>query len=175
MVVRMRPDQLPRALRAEGERIRRAIPKAARAAAQRFKARLVARTDELGITDQGILKNSWRVGTGGGRDDAGRFTAGSGGTVARVYSDAPHAGVIELGARPHAVSLEGREAIARWAMRKLNLSEKEAEHAAFAIAKKIEKVGQKPRYLVRDCLDDARRYFGEELSRVVASGAGAES
>lgn len=161
MVVRMRPDQLPRALRAEGERIRRAIPKAARAAAQRFKARLVARTDELGITDTGILKNSWRVTPGGDAD----------GAVATVYSDAPHAGVVELGARPHVVSLEGRESIARWAMRKLGLDEKEAERASFAIAKKLELVGQKPRYLVRDALPDARRYFAEELVRVMSSGS----
>ena len=158
MVVRLRPDQLPGALRGEGARIRRAIPKAARAAAMRLKSRLVQRTDELGITDTGILKNSWRVGAGG-----------ESGAAATVYSDAPYAGVVELGARPHAVSLDGRQSIARWAMRKLGLDEKEAERAAFAIAKKLELVGQKPRYLVRDCLPDAKRYFAEELVRVMSS------
>lgn len=157
MVTRIRADQLPRALRAEGERIARGIPKACRAAAQRFKARLVARTDELGITDTGMYKNGWRV------------SAGEGETAAQVYNDAPYAGVIELGARPHPVSAEGREAIARWAMRKLGLGETEAKSAAFLIARKLQAEGQKGHFVVRDLIPEARRYFAEELSRVLSS------
>lgn len=167
-MIKMRPEKLPRALRGEAARTRQAIKIGAHAAAQRFKARLVARTDELGITDRGILKNSWRASAGGGRDTAGRFMAANG-VLAQVYSDAPHAGVVELGARPHAVSAEGLEAIKQWAMRKLGLDEKQAEAAAHGIAKKLALVGQKPRYLVRDVLPDARRYLAEEISRVMTS------
>lgn len=67
--------------------------------------------------------------------------------------DAPHAGIVELGARPHKVSAEGIEAITRWAMLKLHLPESEARSAAYAIAKRIGERGQKGTYIVRDNLD----------------------
>lgn len=154
-MINLRAEQVPAVMRQHEERARKAIRVAAVGAAHRFKARLVARTDELGITDTGIFKNAWRVATGIGN------------ALAEVYNDAPYAGILELGARPHKVSAEAREAIKRWAMRKLQLEEAEAEHAAWAIAKKIEAEGVKPHYIVRDLLRTAQRYLREEMKRAM--------
>ena len=61
-----------------------------------------------------------------------------------IVYDAPHAGVIEFGADPHPVSREGRANIAKWARRKLGLSEKEAIRASYAIAAKIRTTKTEP-------------------------------
>ena len=44
----------------------------------------------------------------------------------------------------------------------------EALKIAWAIAKKIEKYGQKGRYVMRDALPVAKQFFHEELIRAVA-------
>lgn len=144
---------LKAALIGESKRASRALPKAAIAAARKFVRHLVERTDEMGITDRGILKNSWR--------------AERRGNGATVFSDAPHAGIVELGARPHKVSKEGRENIAAWAMRKLGLSAEEAQAASWAFVKKLNVKGQEPTYLVQDAIPAARRFFAEEFARVM--------
>ncbi len=148
------PGDLGKKLMEDGARRKGALPKAAIAAARKFRTLLVQRTDELGITDTGALKNSWR---------AERTKDG-----ATVFSDCPYAGIVELGARPHPVSVEGQEAIARWAIRKLGVDEKEAKSVAFLIARKIAKEGQKPTYLVQDQLPKAVAYYREELERIIA-------
>ena len=148
------PGELGKALIADGARRKGALQKAAIAAARKFRTLLVQRTDELKITDTGALKNSWR---------AERTEDG-----AVVFSDCPYAGIVELGARPHPVSVEGQEAIARWAMRKLGVDEKEAKSIAFLIARKISKEGQKPTFLVQDQLPKAIAYYRQELERIIA-------
>lgn len=168
--IKIESKDLARVLRREGERVPRLLPMAAYAAAQRLRARIVDEIDRRKITDQGILKNSFRV-VRQNRDGGGRFL-GSGGSVA-VRSDAPHAGIVELGARPHPVSPEGRMAIARWAARKLGLSDKEAERASWAIANRIRERGQAPTYVVRSCLADGVRYYGEEIVRMLNSRSAA--
>jgi hypothetical protein len=139
---------------ARAEKTRGALGKAAIAAARKFCALLVQKTDEMGITDTGALKNSWR---------AEKLPGGG----ATVYSDCPYAGIVELGARPHPVSQAGQDAIASWAIRKLGVSDKEAKSVAFLICRKIAREGQAPRYLVQNQLPKAIAYFKEELERII--------
>ena len=67
----------------------------------------------------------------------------------RIVYDAPHAVPIEFGTDPHYVSKEGIMGIKKWAQRKLGLSEKKAERAAYAIANNILKKGTDPQPYLR--------------------------
>ena len=156
--VEISAKDLGKALLREGQRVPGAVQKASIAAARRFQALLVRLTDDAGVTDTGALKNSWR---------AERTEDG-----ATVFSDCPYAGIIELGARPHPVSIEGQAAIKGWAMRKLRLSEKEAERVAFLICRKIREHGQEGHHIVQNALPMAIAYFGQELRRVLDQRAG---
>jgi hypothetical protein len=92
-------------IKREGAKVEKALARGAMGGARRFAALLADVYDNEGITYQGILKNSVK--------------AVKRGNSAAVVVDAPHAGIIELGARPHPVSREGVEAIARWVTKKL--------------------------------------------------------
>jgi len=173
--IKIKPIMLAGALRGESARVRKAMPVAAMSAGRRFAAHLANETDARGITDRGLFKSGWRV-----------LKTSDG---ASVYNDAPYAGVIELGARPHKVGREVRELLAAWAMRKLGISSagrdsagrylpgykrpsrdeqwKQAMAIAWGIAHKIETKGQAPTYMVRDSLPMARQFFAEELVRVL--------
>lgn len=153
----------------EMSKVRKMSARAATRAAHRLRAHLRAVTDEIGITDMGTYKAGFRVdGTS-------------------VVNDAPHAGIVELGARPHNVSREGIEAIARWVrrkLRKMTISKRtnrltrvkygadEALRIAFAIARKISVEGQEPRYVMRDALEVARDLYGQELALAMSGAAG---
>lgn len=152
--IKIKPEELAGTLRGEGERIRQAVKLAVRAAANKLKAYLVRQVDKLGITYQGVYKGGFRVTDNG------------------VHNDAPHAGLVERGARPHKVSKEGREAIKKWAMIKLGLAEPEAEEASWGIAKTIEKVGQEGYYVMRDALPMATQFYKEELQRILRRNRG---
>ncbi len=154
---KIEPGKLGHALLSEGKKHKKAVFTAAIAAARKFKALLVQRTDDLGITDRGQLKNSWKA----EKTDYG----------AVVFSDCPYAGIIEMGARPHPVSREGQEGIAEWAVRKLGVDEKEAKTVAFLICRKIAREGQKPKHLVSAVLPKAAIYYREELTRVMKESA----
>lgn len=206
-VVKISPAQLPEALLQEMMRMPHLHERAATRAAYRLKRYLVARTNELKINDRGTYKRSFVV------------------EKNSVTNSAPHAPIIEEGARPHKVSREGLEMIARWVRRKLrkttySLKQKrdekgrfatgdeivekkkrykrgkkiytkvekrdargrftgdvdveikvkgdEAMKIAFAIAKKIEKYGQRGRFVMRDALPMAKKFFEEELTRLIA-------
>lgn len=152
--VTIKPQDLAGALKREGARIRTALPLAGYAAAMHFAAYLADQIDARGITDRGILKGSIQV----VKNESGSST---------TAITAPHAGMVELGARPHGVSPEARQMIKEWAMRKLGLGEPEAEAASWGIARKIRAEGQKPTYVVRDSMPAAGRFFGEELVRIL--------
>ncbi len=153
--IHIRPQQLANALKREGKRVGKAIMMGSYRAAQRLKAHVANAIDEKGITDQGILKNSLRV----------VKTA----TGASLTTDAPHAGVVELGARPHKVGPVARAAIAAWCVRKLGLDPKDAARAAYFIGLKIEREGQKPTYVFRDSIPAGRTFFAEEVVKILNS------
>jgi hypothetical protein len=150
------PDKLSAAMQAEGAKQTRAVNLGAVAAARRFEALLVTKTKAAGKVDQGQFLAGWRTVVRSLSDARG---------VAAVSNDAPHAGIIELGARPHSVSAEGREALARWFMRKHGLDEKSAKAAAVGLARKIRKYGQKGTFLVRDNMGEASQFLAIEIGR----------
>ena len=94
----------------------------------------------------------------------------SGGTGARtvltVLNDAPYAGIVEHGARPHQVSLEGRAALAGWARRNIQgLKPGEDWAVAEGIARKLAAEGQKPTFFVRNELPNLNRDMVVEVER----------
>jgi hypothetical protein len=93
-----------------------AIRKGTNRGAERARAVLVRR----GPRDQGQLRASWRVTKGTERRPAWRVFRNLDARLAELRNDAPHAGIVELGARPHPVSQEGIQALARWAMRNIS-------------------------------------------------------
>lgn len=111
VVVPLTPQQLAARLKRDAERLPHAVVLGIRAGAQRGRTLLVRRSPVY----TGQFKNSWRVRS---------VPAG-----AVLSNDAPHAGIIECGARPHAVSRDGVEALREWVRRvmggevRLNLKE----------------------------------------------------
>ena len=65
------------------------------------------------------------------------------GVIGTVGSSQPSAVYLELGTKPHAVSRQGREALAEWAIKRLGVSAKEAPRVAFLVARKIARRGTK--------------------------------
>lgn len=155
--ISIKPSQVGKELATVQAKLQRVGMSAARAASYKLKAYLVRRVNDLGITDLGVYKNSFRV------------VAIPGGWA--VKNEAPHAGIIELGARPHKVSMAGIIAIAGWVKRKLGISDgNEAMDVAWAIAKKIEREGQAPRYVMLGALPMARAFYSEEFARLTSGG-----
>lgn len=136
----------PEGLAVQLRKLAQASPKVLRKglvrAARRGQPHLVGKTP----TDMGQARNSWRV------------LEGADGI--RLENSAPHAGIIEMGARPHKVNAEGKRAIAEWAMRKLGLDEAQAKSFSFALAKKIEREGQAPTYFVRGEIQKLADFIG---------------
>lgn len=83
---------------------------------------------------------------------------------ARVYNDRPYAGVIEGGRRPGS-RFPPMKLVARWAQRRLGLSEKEAARAAYPIAKAIAKRGLKGRKVMLNSLPQIYKDFRVELEK----------
>lgn len=165
---------LPDELRRREAAIRQAIVRGIRSGARRGRATLVRKTPK----DQGLMKAAWR-------DTA----TGSGvGEVAEVLNDAPYAGVVEMGARPHAVSEEGQLAIFEWAKRNManfigverhrfvkrrfkSLLDMEAKEIADAIVWRIRKHGQPPTYFIRGSLEQLSREALQEVDREIQAVA----
>jgi len=159
--------QLPGALKRRERAVLTAIARGARRGAFRGKAMLVKATP----VDQGEMRAAWKV-----RSFA--FLR----EMAEIDNDAPHAGVVEMGARPHKVSREGIEALTAWVWRhrkSLGLvtasgrarggeaAKAKARSIAWAIAKKIEKRGQRPTYFIRNLLPDIGRVAGIEIDAAI--------
>jgi len=74
---------------------------------------------------------------------------------ASVIADAPHAPMVEYGARPHFPPLAP---ITGWVWRKFDVeSWEEAEEIALSICRKIAKYGMQPRHFMLRALTDFRR------------------
>lgn len=71
-----------------------------------------------------------------------------------IVYPAPQSVWIEFGTDPHPVSEKGREKIAEWAVRKLKLSKKEAERAAWLIARKIKRKGMTAQPFLRPAVSE---------------------
>lgn len=159
--ISIKPSQLAGALRAEARHVRGAIKTGAMRAANRGKGVLVERTKEADKVGLGQYIRSF---------EALRGTSST--TLAMLVNTAPMAGVIELGARPHPVSDEGREAIARWAIRKLGVSEEEAKAIANGVAWKLRHKGQKGTYIFKNAQAELTKIFAHEVAAVLRERAG---
>ncbi|HUS27605.1 MAG TPA: HK97 gp10 family phage protein [Kofleriaceae bacterium] len=174
--IRVGLDQLPASLDLGERTIRRAISRGALAGAHRGRAVMVRATP----TDQGQLRASWKVKAGAEEFD------GVGANLAELINDAPHISIVELGARPHAVSREGWEAIYDWVRRhfrseggvhvlggggrmvarsKDGRRDPRIEAITWGIVRKIKKYGQKPTLFVRNNVDTLREVMAYELQR----------
>lgn len=156
--ITIRPKDLGRTLRGEAKFVRSSMTKAARAAAMRGVGEMVDRVQKADKVYLGQFSQSWRV------------TQDPRGIV--LYNSAPHAGIVEQGARPHPVSQEGREAIVRWAMRRLSLSEQEAIAAMTRIVAKLRVKGQKGTFLLRSAQPVLTKFYADELTRIIRAGSG---
>jgi hypothetical protein len=190
VAIKTTPAKLAGQLRGRNRATLQAIARGALRGAQRGRAIVVRETP----VDQGQLKNAWKVEPGnkamllgkGLIARAVRFVNGM--TLAELRNTAPHAGIVELGARPHPVSPEGIQAIADWALRNLDLGtvvgpvkrggggrrkmERDAREAAAmavaqAIAWKIRKYGQEPTYFVKGCLPALHQAVEVEVSKAI--------
>jgi hypothetical protein len=95
-VVKVTPGRLGAFLKANALRQHKAFEQGVKTAKLRGVALLKQRTP----VDTGVMKSAWAS------------------TKFGIENDAPYAGIIERGARPHKVSREGREAIRKWVLRK---------------------------------------------------------
>lgn len=168
--IRIQAKDVPAILLGRDRKVREATLRGVRMAAQRTKSILVSRTP----VDTGQLKNTWRK-----RDissiHAGKYTNLQG-PVAEVYNDAPHAGIVEMGARPHGVNAEGRASILRWVERHFSgLSPQEMEGIVFAIVAKLKKHGQKATYFVRNSMPEVEKAVHAEIERAIAQAAATAS
>lgn len=168
-VIRVDMDRVSRRIARDHEYTMDQVVVALERAARKGKAHMVKQTP----VDQGQLRNSWKVR----------------GTL--LMNDAPHAGIIERGARPHPVSREGVEAITRWVQRKLGIDaggrlrdvrgrfvktskaarrqlKAEAQRAVWGIVNKLKREGQKPTWFVRSQLRTLTTFAAQEFNRIIS-------
>ena len=112
--------------------------------------------------DRGQARNAWKV-----------VPTHDG---AELFNDAPHAGILELGSRPHHPPFRP---ILEWVVRKMGTGKKsfvdysEVEPHLFAIAKsivrKIAAEGTRPHYMVRDSLPKLTEIVKREVDKALAA------
>jgi hypothetical protein len=199
-VIRVNANQLGKVLHKKHQRMFRAMAQGALAGAHRGRALIVRKTP----TDQGQLKNTWKVIPGAesllkGAATPRMFRAS---VLAELRNTAPHAGIVELGARPHKTSPEGWMAIYDWCVRHRQalglvtksgrarrvrkgtvavhglLADKgvgldpEIAGIAWGIVKKLEREGQKPTYFVKGSLDELLAVVQREVDRALERESG---
>lgn len=98
------------------------------------------------------------------------------GVIGTVGSSQASLSFVELGTKPHAVSAEGREALAEWAVKRLGVSRKEAPRVAFLVARKIARRGTKAQRPLGEAIaateGQVLRMFEDAAARVAAYLAG---
>jgi len=105
---------------------RRFMPAAERGAvsgALRCIPHLQKRTALSRAVDTGLYKAAWK---------SSPIPGG-----ARVFNSRPYSGIVEYGRRPAPVNRQGIRQLHTWAKRNLNLTDREAKRAAFAIARSM--------------------------------------
>lgn len=177
--ITLKPGQLGAVFKANAKAARRVTHGAAKMAAQRGRSLLVSRSP----VDLGQLKNSWRV-----------LKIADGWAL---VNEAPHAGIIEGGARPHAVSEEGREALAQWVRRHIPVVEiygrkgfsgkklatrreakvgtdvrEEIDRIVDAICYRLQSRGYKGKRFVENSLPDLRMFVAEEIREAIKRHVG---
>lgn len=141
----------------------KAAPIAIAKGVRRSTARGVATLVQRNPVDTGNMKASWRS-TNGGID-----------SIAKIENKAPHAGIVENGARPHPVSQEGWMAIYQWARRHFSgsgKSNKDGLDSGLAaitngIVHKLRTKGQHPTLFVKDSRDDLARFARSEVEKAL--------
>jgi hypothetical protein len=117
-----------------------------------------AANEGVAITTDSINKNVGRD-TGG---LVGSVHVEKQGDTVEVVVDAPHAGIIELGARPHWAPIKP---LLEWAIRHQASFGENAEAVAWAIRWKIHEEGSKPRHFMLKALPEMRDALGRVLQR----------
>lgn len=112
-VIQIDAKKLPAALQRNEEGLRKAIVRGLVAGLHRGRAIMVRETP----ADTGQLRASWEV----ARVATGAGDIAKSGTVGELRNRAPHAGIVELGARPHGLSPAGWAALYSWVQRHANL------------------------------------------------------
>lgn len=102
--IHLRPEDLPKLLADHAAKLPKVVGQGLVLAAHRGRTLLVRESP----VDQGLFRNSWEV-----RE---AFFG------AVIDNTAPHAGIIEKGARPHKVNREGIDALTKWVLRHLSKS-----------------------------------------------------
>lgn len=139
---------------------------------RRSVMRSVTLLQRITPVDRGMMKNAWR--------SRGGAPSKSGVAQFEIVNDAPYAGIVERGARPHNVNREGIEAITLWVTRHFPGAEsKEIQKIVWAIVYKLKTKGQKPTFFVRDSLDQLNAILKENVEKYIrgasqrlAGGAG---
>ena len=159
MAINLKLGQLEKALRSDIKARREAVKNGISAAALRGRGLLTKRTP-TGATN--LLKAAWQVRTA--RSSGGQFMSGY-----LIENTAPYAGIVEGGARPHPVSLEGRLAIQYWAERKLGMDEREAAGLAEGVAAKLAEKGQPGTFYVKNSLPELAEFLDAEIKRYLTT------
>lgn len=137
-----------------------------RRAPQLTLSALQAATDEAALLLQREVNDRTPVGVGGGGGLRGSLsnetTRLSDGVVGLVGATAMHAEPVELGTQPH---FPPPHALEDWVKAKFDPPDEEISGIAYAIARKISRVGTKGAFMFRDALKAAepavRRIFDE--------------
>jgi len=181
MRIQLTPEQVAGKVRENNAKARGAIHKGQWRAAERARTFLVRATPKV---DTGQLKASWRVDRG---------------ATIQLVNHAPHAGIIEAGARPHKVSMEGFYAIFRWAKRhgaggprgggpkpiyRADVSyingmpfapeDVPAARLAMGIVRKLAKEGQKPTWYVKKSMKTIQAMTVQEVAKALSRAVGSK-
>lgn len=190
--IRLKADQVGRELRARDRKMRQAVNRGVREAVHAGRYHMVRVTNAEDLVYKGQFKNSW---------DVRRSSRRHGFQSWDLANDAPHAGIIERGARPHPVSPEGRAAIMEWVARKVLGMRMSKQMRAFVssagasnpwsrrpgrrtreqlaqlqaitwgIVNRLKREGQQGRFIVRDNLDRLHEILLRMVERRVVAQA----
>lgn len=163
---RIRPNEVAGVLKHTDINTRTAVLQGCWLSAVRARTLLVRKSKVI-AHDRGVYANAWTVvpAVFGGMK-AKRWGSQRG--VVQVQNRTPYAGIIELGARPHPVSLDGQRYIREWVRRNIkdivwsapgrsggsiatdvkDKKEKEIDQITKAIVWKLQREGQEGKYVV---------------------------